>query len=448
MKPPHLIALFLALHASPLLAAQDSPHPEPRMSYVENEFIRLGVDLNLGGAITWLSAKGGENIVNSMDLGRQIQMSHYAGPAPYSAAGQTPAPHWAHLGWNPIQAGDDFGHGSRTLEHTNDQHTRLYTKCVPLQWPLNNVPAECTFECWLTLDGPTVRLHSRLNNARSDHALYPARLQELPAIYLNAPFHRLLSYTGEQPFTDAPLTTVTRPPGTLHPWAHWYATEHWAALLNDQDWGLGLYHPACLHFTGGFDGQPGPNDPRAAATGYLAAQTLEALDHNITYDSHCQLILGTLAEIRAYVKNQTPAPGPLIWKFDQDRQGWRSQNATDPGLPFQNHWTLQLEKEDPQLISPHFFLNATPASTITIRAAFHTSHTHATLFWQRLQDGQPVPGGTLDFPIQGDSFLRDYSIRLQDTPAFRGPIVELRLDPAPTGTPGDFIRLHSITFTP
>lgn len=54
------------------------------MAYLENSRLKLGVDLSLGGAVTYLSdeANGGKNMINSYDWGRQIQMSYYSGPRP------------------------------------------------------------------------------------------------------------------------------------------------------------------------------------------------------------------------------------------------------------------------------------------------------------------------------------------------------------------------------
>ena len=139
------------------------------MDYLDNGVIRVGVDLRLGGAITYLSPSPGAakehqghkghqevNVINSWDWGRQVQMSYYSGPVPFVVGDKHPSRNWAGLGWNPIQAGDDFGHGSRTVEHSNDGKT-LYVKCVPMQWPLDDVPGECTFESWLALDGAVVK---------------------------------------------------------------------------------------------------------------------------------------------------------------------------------------------------------------------------------------------------------------------------------------------------
>jgi hypothetical protein len=58
--------------------------PTPRMTYLDNGHVRIGMDLALGGAVTFISGKDHPgNLINSADLGRQIQMSHYSGPWPY-----------------------------------------------------------------------------------------------------------------------------------------------------------------------------------------------------------------------------------------------------------------------------------------------------------------------------------------------------------------------------
>jgi len=211
------------------------------MSYLVNPEAKVGVDLSRGGAIVFLSRGGGDNLINNFDLGRQVQLSFFSGPVPFAVGDQHPAKQWEHIGWNPIQAGDDFKHASRVLEHRNDGHS-IYVKTLPLQWPLNNVPGDCTFESWLRLDGPVVTVRARLNNARLDVKQYPARLQELPAVYANAPYHRVVSYTGDRPFCGAPVRTMTKPTGS-HPWSFWYATEGWSALLDDGDRGIGLLTP-------------------------------------------------------------------------------------------------------------------------------------------------------------------------------------------------------------
>ena len=94
------------------------------MGYLDNGKIRLGVNLEFGGAITFLAPAGSdENLINSFDFGRQIQMSHYCGPNPFTPNGKQPRKEWAALGWNPIQCGDCFGNRSRVLDYKNDGKT-------------------------------------------------------------------------------------------------------------------------------------------------------------------------------------------------------------------------------------------------------------------------------------------------------------------------------------
>jgi len=74
---------------------------EDRVSYLDNGVIRLGVNLELGGAFTYLStSKSNTNLLNRSDWGRQIQMSHYSGPVPLAPNGKQPKPkkEWAGLG--------------------------------------------------------------------------------------------------------------------------------------------------------------------------------------------------------------------------------------------------------------------------------------------------------------------------------------------------------------
>jgi hypothetical protein len=95
--------------------------PEPMMTFLDDGEVRIGMDLAMGGAITCVSSKDHPaNIINSADLGRQVQMSHYSGPWPFEFGDKKPHPAWAGLGWNPIQTGDCYLNPSKVVEHHND----------------------------------------------------------------------------------------------------------------------------------------------------------------------------------------------------------------------------------------------------------------------------------------------------------------------------------------
>tara|TARA_B100000809_G_C14832615_1_gene421632 strand:+ start:207 stop:605 length:399 start_codon:yes stop_codon:yes gene_type:complete len=126
-----IATLLTAAMLLPQLSLAQPRNAEAKMSVLENDQIRFGANLTLGGAITLLSTKDGPNMINSHDWGRQIQMSFYSGPKPFEPNGKKPADHWKQLGWNPIQSGDFGGNTSTILEHRNDGKT-IYVKCRPI----------------------------------------------------------------------------------------------------------------------------------------------------------------------------------------------------------------------------------------------------------------------------------------------------------------------------
>jgi len=415
---------------------------DDQVSYLDNGTIRVGINLDLGGAITWVSKSGDTlNLINSHDWGRQIQMSHYSGPVPFAPNGKHPRPNWAKLGWNPIQSGDCFGHRSAVVEHRNNG-TELYVKCIPKQWPLKNEPGECTFECWITLDGSTAKVRSRLNNARSDTTQYTGRGQELPAIYTNAPWWRLMTYRGDAPFTGGELSQI---PAKM-PWSGWPATENWAALVDDSGWGLGVWEPGVYRFIGGFAGQPGAGGPKDAPTGYIAPLHTEILDHNIVYEYQYTLILGSLQGIRDYVYEHAARPAPPVWRFIQDRQHWTYHHATDTGWPVRDELIIQPGEQDPQLLSPWGIWPADAAPVLYVEGAWRTADQTATVFWSTTDRPGFAAERAVTFTVIPDGQRRVYEVKLADQAAYHGMITALRLDPVGAGHAGETIRLRSIGF--
>jgi hypothetical protein len=433
--------ICIALLSAVLVAAAPKDH-KPKMSYLDNGTIKLGVDLNLGGAVTYLSKSKEElNVINSWDWGRQVQMSYYAGPVPFTPGGKEPAPQWRGLGWNPIQAGDHFGNSSKTIEQTNDGKT-IYVKCVPMQWPLDNEPLEGTFETWYELDGAAVKVRARLNNARSDKTQWPARTQEMPAVYTNGPFYRLMTYTGDKPFTGGDLTRIEHFMVPKDPWANWLASENWAALLNDDGWGVGVWNPGCYRFSGGFAGKPGKGGPKDGPTGYISPNRQEILDHDIQHEYEYTLIVGDLKGIRDYVYEHAKRPAPPEYRFEKDRQGWRYANASDGGWPIKGELDVRLDGADPQMIGPAAFWQAADAPVLYIRAAFATKLQTAQVMWTTW-DGATR---SMDLAIEPDGAYRTYAVRLADSAEYKGVIMGLRFDPAAEGTKGEWVRVKSIGF--
>ena len=302
------------------------------LTFIENDRIRLGINMALGGCVTYLAEKGGKNLINSHDWGRQVQLSFYGYPKPFWPEGVEVSPGWDQLGWNPIGCGDAFGNRSKILDSCVTEDS-IYVKCIPMQWPLNNVPGDCTFEIWYKLNGNQVEVTARLNNDREDKNQYPACMQELPAVYTNGEWWQVVSYVGNAPYTGDAVTHLYQK--TDNCWLpSLRATENWSAMVDDNGFGLGLWVPYGANFVSGCFDTPGVGGPKDPSTGYISMQTYDILDADIQYTYEYALIVGTVEEIRAAAMEREKDRTDLFsWHFDGSRAHFWYKNITDAGVP-------------------------------------------------------------------------------------------------------------------
>jgi hypothetical protein len=314
--------------------------PKPHPYVIGNEAIEIGVNVDLGGSIGYLRALGGDarrsrNVINSADLGREIQMSFYAPPKPYHPTTLSDCRYngqdWP---WNPIGAGNVHGDTSKILNVTKCSESSLYVQTKPLQWACspNPVQCECTFEKTIeVLTGPIIKVTARLQNARTDQ--YDEGLamnQELPAVYTNGFLYRLVTYDGSNPFKDDEPTSefnASFDPSRPFPWipGRLDATEHWVAFVDDRGWGLGVINPEERSYVAGFfrPEKKGWGGPHSSQTGYIAPVGLYALPRNITFEYVYYLVLGSVDHIRAVAKDVVLNKGrkelsdPLEDKFNR-----------------------------------------------------------------------------------------------------------------------------------
>ncbi len=394
------------------------PRPPEELSYLDNGTIRIAVDLNLGGVITYLSqSPAGMNIINSHDWGRQIQQSYYSGPDPFGQA----HPGWKNWPWNPIGTGDVYGNPAKLLARQNDGKT-LYVKSIPMHWALNNVPGECTFETWIGLEGKAAHVRCRLTNARPDHNQYPAKMQELPAVYTTGKLYKLMTYDGEAPFSSGPTRQVHK---TGPSWSYWRATENWAALVNDDDWGLGVFHPGVFSFCGGFYGQPNTGGPKDNPTGYISPYRLDILDHNIVYEYSYVLILGSLDEIRQWVyAHHQECPPDYV--FAKDRQHCFYKDASDAGWPLEGKLSIIPNGPSAAILGPETFFAAKDVPRLYVRLAYPAGPSKARLAWRKSGSTDFVEG--IVFNVTPDGRFHTYELDLSASPDWQGNITQLRLD--------------------
>ncbi|MBQ2555294.1 MAG: hypothetical protein II561_01970 [Thermoguttaceae bacterium] len=350
------------------------------LRFLENDRVKLGLDLSLGGAVTYLEDKANKsgNMINSFDWGRQIQLSYYSGPVPYIGPnGEKPFERWAGLGWNPIQSGDCGRYRSYVLEFKRISDKEAFLRARPMLWPNSGVPAECVFECRYELMDNGFVLDATIVNNRSDKTQYPARNQETPAVYTNAPWYKLVSYLGDKPFENEPVTTVVdKADGKGWPWRRYYSPERWTALVNEKNYGVGVYQPFSTLTSGGFhggDAAKGQNlGPKDVATGYIAPWETTILDWNIRRTYRATFIVGSVDEIRStvYKLAKNDLPETPNWVFQGDRQNWSYIDATDEGYPIADALKINL-KEGAQAIakSPDIFWKTENAKTLEIDCA-------------------------------------------------------------------------------
>lgn len=465
-----LYCLLLAFMAACTTDAKEDVIVKSSMRYLENDRIKLGIDLNLGGAVTFLSdqANGGQNMVNSFDWGRQIQMSFYSGPWPYIGPnGEQPRPEWAGLGWNPIQSGDAGGNRAKVIAFETRGDNAFFVRSIPMQWPHETgVPGDCEFECLYTLEGNVITMEATIVNKRTDTTQYTAITQEMPAVYTNGPWYQVVTYLGDKPFSGEPTTTVIdKGVNRGWPWVHFYTPENWVALLDKNGYGIGVYQPEVMVFNAGFHphaDEMGAGGEKDNPTGHIAPIGRQILDHNIRWSYTTSLVLGTLDDIRGYAKANWDAASQPEWRFENSRHHWHYEGtARDSGFPILGGLDMQFGP-GASLVGPVTFWEASNAPFLEISGAFASPSGELEITvdiqpvspsdftdWLNWTEGEhdvqaerqqkaaefPTrPALSVRQSIPADGEHRTYRIRLADADAYSGAMKNLKISFASAGT--------------
>lgn len=293
---------------SPLPSSSSLHASAEDMVYMDNGVVKVGIDKTRGGSIGFFGPSGSDtNLVNCHDMGREVQLSFYAGPAFYNPEGKCNKLFMNHeWPWNPIGAGDIKGnHGAVLSQSFGKTSGHIVTR--PLQWACDNVPCECEFEQQITLGGPAntgVEVVATLHNHRSDKTVYPPRSQELPAVYSNGPYYRLVTSEAGQIKELMAGWNASNP----FPWVPgaFTADENWAAMVDKSGFGMGVINYDTTNFIGGFSGAKGSGGPQDPATGYIAPVKSFAIPADTNYTFTFHLVLGNIDTIRAYAQQARP----------------------------------------------------------------------------------------------------------------------------------------------
>ena len=282
------------------LPAEDKNVPSELVA--DNGILTLKLDLTRGGAISYLSLSGStRSVVNIADEGRYIQQSYYAGKSlNRQAEGQSPR--WSPWSWNPIQVGDAFRNRAKILSFEQTK-TSLYVKCIPMQWDMNNKPAEAEMEQWTTLNGNMLEVRNRLTCHRTDKIYGDSILcdQELPAVYPVSALKNLYTYQGSLPFTGVPVQQLQVVNLSSGFWGIYKnVSENWMAFTDDSSWGMAVYNPICVDFLAGLSGVVG-KEASDGSTSYIAPVKKEILYKNSVYEYKYYVLIGKLEEMRGEI---------------------------------------------------------------------------------------------------------------------------------------------------
>ncbi|NQE45677.1 hypothetical protein C5S31_06635 [ANME-1 cluster archaeon GoMg2] len=192
--------------------------------YLDDGIVKVGVDLEWGGAISVIMHQG-MNLIDNHDTGRLAQVAFYNDDSGT---------------WDPVQGGDVSNQGSPVLDYNTGTNV-IYTKTQPRDWN-TSVLTDTYVEQWVSLEGQSVKVQYKFTHFGTD--TYTFHDQEFPCAYINSRLYKLFTYTNGNPWTNDGVNELIIPqtdPGT--PNTEFYPTEYWASFVNDMGFGLTLYSP-------------------------------------------------------------------------------------------------------------------------------------------------------------------------------------------------------------
>jgi hypothetical protein len=183
------------------------------------------------------------------------------------------------------------GNGAKVLELKQTKDS-LHVVTLPKHWATGEDITDARMEQTLQLvklKGPLLLVSYKFTYTGDQK--HPVADQEIPAIFLEPEYDQLVVYSGKRPFENDVLTKFK--PG----WPNEYKemTEHWAAYVNKDGFGLGAYVPeakklTCYRF--------GDGDRAQGACSYFAPLQQFAIEPGFKFEYHIAITLGTAEEIR------------------------------------------------------------------------------------------------------------------------------------------------------
>lgn len=258
--------------------------------------VPIEIDLKWGGAITYVGLDG-QNVVDTNDCGRLIQLALYDSDLPRVTAGPVclPSNPGFNVAWNPVQACD-------ACTPPNDHYSQIlagsdksYIKVRPLLWIGNGQPGDFLIEQRIsqTQFSNAVKVNYKIIHEGDD---YHKNLSvEFPATWINGKYSKFVYYNGHHPWTN---DTVTERTTTMADEEKFLGSESWGALIDPAtNRGIGVYSLPSTRLMN-FDNDPahGSNHPT-----YFTTWISEEVPPHSEFSLEAYILTGSPAEIRQTV---------------------------------------------------------------------------------------------------------------------------------------------------
>ena len=268
--------------------------------YFENANYRMGITLDMGGAIGYLEdLQDGNgsltNLINRADTGRLVQQSYYG----YFYNDENIVMSGAKWSYNPVQGGNKPQDTKGRLIDIEVKDNSVYIKAQPADWAVtgNNAWTPCYMEnVYSIYEGTDARVE--VYNSYVDFSTYvhPVKSQELPAFYT-------VSHLGSFMYYDMSGNRVD-----IHDLPDWAnnpngyfsinSDKSWCAWYNG-NYGVGLYAPNTDVLYAGRHEYNDSADASDPATNYVAPLTDFKLELDKKFEYSYMITTGSVDEINA-----------------------------------------------------------------------------------------------------------------------------------------------------
>ncbi len=295
---------------------------ENEVIYAENEYLKIGIDLHWGGALSYLEdlnsnvevvksngktkvdSNAGErynekvlnknvNLINCYDSGRLVQQSYYGTFDGGYVGGEFIGQAW---NYNPVQGGNKYNESSKIVDLKTENNS-IYVKCRPLDWSLEKEKITSSYmEATYILNGDELNVSCKF----IDFSGYPAIVttQEMPAFYCVEPLdHFYYCENSEIKCIDDLIFW----PDAGYP--NFVSNENWVAFAGEfsDSFAIGLYVTESKSFLAGIygHGETENNNPSlAATTSYVANCRILEFKSYSTIEYDYAITTGTVEQIR------------------------------------------------------------------------------------------------------------------------------------------------------